>query len=1500
MNRFIYRRRQQSQTLAHTSSKTHGAVSSTPQQRRKSFVQWASKKLQKIQVRLPKAFPKPKPGTSEPESSHVNDRDVEAASPDVLLSRNGNAQIDRNVTEEGSLSPSSDRSSSLFSETEPAGTQATQPQHQVQAAASEEQWPALDAARPPDQEINSAEEGYGAEFEQLTNQDLDSYIDQIVARNARSRHPNKLERLMGWIARKKLSEFIASGGEDSPLKEKKEELRTQNRALEVRQKNERDKKKRWKELSNKLEKKIIACNTKIQKLDEKIARGQEPEVRGFNRLIPASRREDPEEKLRKREGKRQALYNQLQQNTKRIDTLRQGLEQVEDKLIFLDSEKQRLIEQSRDLDRQLAEVKKTRDEIAKQLVTMLFNLRRVHHKKEALSPLDIPKLSFGDPPTVLTGVKVWPKAIKTRRDENGQYYVDITLGDLRAQINTPIDGVEPLDLGLEANTMTVTIGGEVAKSLTSYLDSKNETTGLLANMRGLAKQMYKTVEALKGRGNVAPVKLKVDFDDVKVTAGSTKASVVSRAVAMARRNPRSSLHQVMAGLPVQVEGHVNHLRLTSAGEVAAELDCDDVEIVLKPDSSGPALGAGAAPERTRFAAVEASAAQAKVRLAGPLKLVGCLGQQLKVYDPLSQLGVDVSPGTLENLPDSVSRQLDLKACNLKISLGREVHNRTTLASPDKPVWFVEGASHSHVEAETLEVKNTGDLGIDGQLHKVGLDVRSNGKKSDVVFQVGEDGRSAGHADITCAPGVIPSLGRTANVRRLNELQARGQLHLDLSGRNMLAYDSDSETVTFTGSELQANAATPVFIKAGGARVSLPHSLNGQAKGARVSTSKSKLVSGFEEQRTEAHLDLLNTDGDGEITVETDLRNDEDGQETAGRVFKIPLRGHLEVHDLGPTAVKHTHSSKRRSREVVMLHPRRVAAREIGSGNIHITEVAVALDEELTGTAQLRDVEVQFNDLLNPLKIGKTEGGAPARRISRLLNFILRNKTLVMDGRVAVTCGCFTLSDLAAANVRVITDKKIAREKLTAELSDLQDEIGTDQPTQSQLNRVRELEGKLQMLTPASLTDRCVATVVNLGVRVVTGLLGGKIIRISSRDNAPVIRSRLAGELPIPVPRKLQEVISLGPDGVVNIPAAQCLKSGVFCFPKSVEKKLYSLVKSVMSGSVADLNHYKVNVQKCLEDPTRIPEALYLLQMFPLEAVIAQIQGQAGPSLVSGLKQIADLAASRRETVQVALAIHNNLSALGVPTDEPVLQKLENCIVEHAMDATELAELLYCQGYEERAIEHLGETIKKYPKNSRALKNLADMLWKQGDCEQALHYYLKAAMAGNSSIIETLEKHAEGPPANSAARLHLGALRLRKEAFEHDAGAFFKGVMDLEMLVTDTQYANAAKTILLKRCERAWLVSQDLEVEEWQLWHKSVNETVAALRKGQRPSLNDDTYYKMAMSLMYSCNGIDQDLDAAELVFENMNHHPPKVAAHRQILMRELKRRRLAQKNNKAA
>ncbi len=1347
--------------------------------------------------------------------------------------------------------------------------------------------------------------------------DYDEFIQRNIAPVIHKAQRNMGERIIGSLAEKILKKFIPV--DEKNLKGFREEKQRIQESIILSHKERGHLETQQKALEKGFKyqhRKMLSENKKLTNCLKNFQAAQQ----AFNAVKPSDLGKSKAVELSKKLDSCEEKHNNqkviFDKHFIQMQAARQVLTGVEGQLMKTAEKERKLTSTMRAVDKDVAAAVQQQKSFNKQVVNLLLNLRRIHQGSTALGEINAPalKIPLGEGSLDLRNVRCLPVAISTRPGPDGQPLVDVTLKDIHASVKAPIEGGVNVDLDVEVSDLVLTLGGPVGKAAEKYLSSSGVAMGY--NLGQVARHIH---TAITGSDAQAPVHVGVNVGDVVVKTHDTNADVIVRGIVRARRNPASALHKGIAGMRLPVAAEIRSLHVESEGDVQVKVDAKDLVVNLNPDSSKEMKA------DQRNAELKVSAKKLDVDVTGPVGLAGKVVSKMLPPDPLTTmvepLGVLTNATLLDRLPETACHHLTVKASDLNVELGRNVNRRTTLASQEVPVWTVEGDSRSKVTARTLTVTTRGDLEAGADVRGLVLEAETRGKdKNTVKVKVDPKGQDAPAATVTlaCKPGLMKSLGTMADSEQLSQLLLNGQGVLTLPGRVSVEVDNKTGDVDFVIDEGRTTVDQTILVRTPDIQVMLPKTIQGDVSDVQVHTRNTS-HHGIRDQRTEVNLQDLNLSGKGSIVVESGLNSDG----SAESIFTMPVDGRGHASGGYIISIRQEPVSGGRVTSRTLINPGNLSLEELDSGELKIEKLDLKLDKELNGSLSLGGARVQLDELLNAsmdaAAVAKPNASATKKTpVPKAVRWLLKNKTVSLDGSIPVNNGSLNVKDLARGNVRIRPDKAVARDKVQAQLRILEDKAGTEEGLNEDDQQLQTaLQGKLLELPRASFSDRAVSWFMNRAIGLARTVMGGRTLHLDGQGDAASVRSALFPGVRIPLPESISgQLVVNEKDGSVNIAATQYQITGLYCMPdkriQALDGQLYGLMAPGKEGG--RMEALLAEVSGAMAKPARVQEAMYLLNGLPVEQMVSL--AKSNPEVSESLSGLARQALKHPASMRVAMAIFNACAeALPKVDIKPTAQELEALSAmimtepsggeevsgdEETSDfrgqheaAVEFAHLLYNDSQPQRAAVLIDQVLEKHKSNVQAFTLKARLEWEAGRHIKALAAIRDAAMVAsttNRPAVRQLldrclnDKDVAGQPVQDEAMLLRAALDLRLEAKEGSEEAFTKGLETLEMLTQRPgDIGGQSRSLLRERCLHAYQHHENLDQEKWELWNKTVEDEAKKLKAGHTPTLDSDGLYKMAISQMYCHLGVNPDLASARKAFQAIRPQDDRVRLHLSLL-----------------
>ena len=1261
---------------------------------------------------------------------------------------------------------------------------------------------------------------------------------------------NPAERMVGWFAEKLLKKHLPVDTaildeRRRNLTELQEQLKANRQAREGLEKERKNLDQRFKKDQNR----IVELRRSLNELAKHIATLEEKlDSKPQSRQTMASLT-----RLRKQELKEKERLNQLRKTQQETQV---HLDAANNQLSALESNEASLIHQTQEAENTLKEAKSRQVGFNRQIVSFVLNLRRIYQGKAALSSVSLPhlKIPMGDEHLDLHNVSFRPVSIETRTVERGRPLVDVTLKDIQAAMDVPVEAGVLTDVEASIDGIKLTLGGPVAKAFVEYLHGVKASVGI--NMGNLASEI---LTAIRDEKPHAPAHIKAEVGNVTLNSHRTNAEKIAKFVAKGRRTPDSGLDQLLAGLRVPVSVNVKELNVRTGNDIdkddpalehgeAMKLNArlQDLEVNLSPDVNTK-LKTG-----QRQARLTVCAGHAHVDLDSPVGLAMGAMQHLRPSDPLgSQLqpsALSDSRGELDVPPSALSQAASVDLTDINAVFDRNVKKRTTAASPDKPVWTVEGTGTTNVQVEKVTVSSAGDAKGTGVIHKLHVHAGAeNGQNKIHVSVAANDGngQSTGQIGLSAESGWIRSLAKLAGSDGLQQWVVEGAGDLALNGNVAVAIDPDSKAQEVTVDGVQLDIREAIHIRKGDVGVSLPRSIHGKIKDLTVKSSPIQEYQGSKIKRTEFGIGELSVQGQGDVIIHTKAQDD--GASAQSKI--IPVKGHQNtLSDVRLEKIQMLSADGKEGRQRLIVHPPdKLTMEDVSIKGVDVTKVRMNLRDDLDGIIWLDDANISMNKLL-------FEGKNPPKLKARWRR-LLKNKRLTLDSTLGVTKGCINPRDISASKV-----------KLTP------------------------IEGH------ASRFNRFTCAVLNRLLNSALNMANSKVVQFDQRHQRLVFKLPLLRKRPIPIPQSVMDLVVVNEKGHVDLGATQFRASGIYCLPASRQKHLDDMLEKVLVNeqSVHPLDALITEIETSIQHPETVQEALYLLNGLPIERLTVLAKENA--SIRPALRRIIDVAMAPPHSYSIALEIFNHGLSLGLEPSPDQLKHLLEAIQPDNDNACDLAQLLSNLSRTGQARPMLEKIVEHNPSNLRAQTMLADMEWSLGQHEQAVGRISQVAHMTKDPeailpLVELLGSWTKGsvnPNSEQVlkARLLSASLLLRSEIVGGRGDMFLRGIQTLEALAQledQPAIAEAAIAKLKQRCSDSARIAQKLDREPWTVWRKKVNEVLETLKQGKRPRLRKQDHYLIALSLMYGHKGIDQNLLYARQLFQLMEPMPKHAGVHLAIL-----------------
>ena len=1129
---------------------------------------------------------------------------------------------------------------------------------------------------------------------------------------------------------------------------------------------------------------------------------------------------------------RQALVSQLKEAEKRIN---ESTTQTRSLGTKIDTEK-----------KALAQRKQQKEAFNKQIVTLALNLRRIYQNKGSYEKITVPQFNIpvGNDFIDLKEATFQLVNINTRQGSDGQPLVEITLGDISTQLTAPIDGSDPVDLDVDIDKIKLTLGGPIAIAFHNYLTGKPATVGAnLAKMVGTVKKV------IQGKMAEAPVHFGVEIGKVSVNADSMNADMIARITAMGIRTPSELPHKMIFSSHLRPSIKVDEVTLKTGrkveegSEALVNGDAVKVSVNLKGLDIGLLTNA---PEKTeadsRPDQLVVKAEYVGAEVSSPIGLANSTARKLLPSDPLQALAEPLArpdePGVLERVPGSFCTHVGLRVDDLKVTLGEDVGKRTTMVSPDSPGGIVEGDAVFSVFANAVKIDTKGDIAIDASLKQVELEsgVHEHGEKLTLsMAPKGEE--NAAEIRVDCNPDLVKSLGKALGSDALEKLLVTGDGKIVVKDNVKVTLDPHNKTVSTHVDKVVTNAPV-ILLQGADMQVRLPESIEGTARDINTtSTLEKNDVS----QRSEVRAGFIVIKGAGNILLE----HGASGRNDIDKTTTIPVRGKSKLKNLRIENIQSMSSEGKVTRQRTVIHPGSVALHGVEIKAMKVEKAELTLNDELNGAIDVKGVNFRLNDLLSPKEEGQSS--ALPHSLPRSLRWLLKDKKFMFNGRIPVSGGQIDIRKMATSSLRVKPDS----------------------PRASTKNR---------------LTCWLLNTAFKTGLRV----MRGKITRFDKKPNRLVLRIPFLRDIPIPLPYAVTEHISAG--GRVNLAAAQYRATGLYCLPRSRQQQLDKTLKQALDfdtdSSANNLNALLDEVSNTIKDPSTEQEAFYLLNGLPIEQLTAMAIDNN--NICEALKRTVDLSFDHPNSRSVAIEIFNRGGR------EPNKEQLYVLLSSNDRDAADIALLLHkIDPTNAESLTLLKNIVKKEAGNVPALLKLAAIEWANEQYSEAMNHVRDAAIAANSGeqqeVMTLLTSWGEGEDGLlpvMEARLLAASLAVRREVVEGDGESLLQGIKALESLALiedESGIGEGARKLLESRCQQAWQVWEELELEDWKAWSGKVALAIKNLQEGKSVELNADEHYLAALGLMYGYKGIDVNLPQARLMFQSLNPVSKRDRVHLDLL-----------------
>lgn len=1260
---------------------------------------------------------------------------------------------------------------------------------------------------------------------------------------------NPAERMVGWFAEKLLKKHLPV--DTAILDERRRNLtelqvqlkanRQTRESLEKEGKNLDQRFKKDQNMIEKLQRSLNELAKRIDTLEKKL--DSKPESHQTMTSLTLLRKQELKEK------------EQLNPLLKTQQETQVHLDAANNQLSALERNEASLIHQTQEAETALKEAEARQVGFNRQIVSFVLNLRRIYQGKAALSSVSLPhlKIPMGDEHLDLHNVSFRPVSIETRTDERGRPLVDVTLKDIQAAMDVPVEAGVLTDVDASIDGIKLTLGGPVAKAFVKYLHGPKTAVGI--NMGNLVSEI---LTAIRDEKPHPPAQVKAEVGNVALHSNRTNAEKIAKFVAKGRRTPGSGLDQLLAGLRVPVSVNVKELNVCTGNDIdkddpalehgeAMKLNArlQDLEVNLSPDVNTK-LKSG-----QRQARLAVCAGHAHVDLDSPVGLALGAMEHLQPSDPLgSQLqpsALSDSRRGLDAPPSALSQTASVDLSDINAVFDRNVKKRTTAASPYKPVWTVEGTGTTNVQIEKVTVSSAGDAKGTGVIHKLHVHAGAENGQDKIHVSVAandENGQSTGQIGLSAESGWIRSLAKLAGSDGLQQWVVEGAGDLALNGNVAVAIDPDSKAQEVTVDGVQLDIREAIHIRKGDVGVSLPRSIHGEIKDLTVKSSPIQEYQGSKIKRTEFGIGELSVQGQGDVIIHTKAQDD--GASAQSKI--IPVKGHQNtLSDVRLEKIQMLSADGKEGRQRLIVHPGKLIMEDVSIKGVDVTKVRMNLRDDLDGIIWLDDANISMNKLL-------FEGENPPKLKARWRR-LLKNKRLTLDGTLGMKKGCINPRDISASKVKLMP-----------------------------------IEGH------ASRFNRFTCAVVNRLLNSALNMASSEVVQFDHSDQRLVFNLPLLRKLPIPIPQSVMDLVVVNEKGHVNLGATQFRASGIYCLPASRQKHLDDMLKQVLvhEQSVHPLDALITEIETSIQHPETVQEALYLLNGLPIERLT--VLAKENESIRAALHRIVDLAMTPPHSYSIALEIFNHGLSLGLEPSPDQLKHLLEAIQPDNDNACDLAQLLCNLSRTGQARPMLEKIVEHNPSNLRAQTMLADMEWSLGQHEQAVGRISQVAHMTKdpeaiSPLVELLGSWTKGsvnPNSEQVlkARLLSASLLLRSEIVGGRGDMFLRGIQTLEALAQledQPAIAEAAIAKLKQRCGDSARIAQKLDLEPWTVWRKKVNEVVETLKQGKRPRLRKQDHYPIALSLMYGHKGIDQNLLYARQLFQLMEPMPKHAAVQLAIL-----------------
>ncbi len=1281
----------------------------------------------------------------------------------------------------------------------------------------------------------------------VDNLDPDAFVEEHISPQVKKASRNAAEQLVGWFAEQVINKHLPVDSELSTEhkhnldelqgqlaanKKSRERLQSQTKELE---KAVRISQGKIKGLQDKLEKLLSDIATKEAKL----------------RTVPHASSDGLRRELAKFRGKKEAKSAQLTEMVNKQSTTEALVQEKKQQIAELAQQASSLFE-FQEIERDaLAQARKRQKVFNEQIVTLALNLRRIHQGKAALGTIRVPdlKIPVGEGFLDLQKVRFRPADIATRFDDDGQPLVDITLKDIRAYMDLPIEDSVSTDLDVSIDNIKLTLGGPVAKAMQDYLNDSSAKFGI-----NMGRLISESVKLANGKYTEAPVHVGAEIGKVVVNTNGTNVETIARAVAKARRTPSSGLHKLIANLRLPVSATVHELDIHTGHNV--ELGDPDLNSgnAMKVNARVRELNVDLIPDieekmqdDQRHARLAVHAGHAHVNVNSPVGLAIGAVQQLLPEDPLLKLPEPLSdltdPTLLDRLPKTLSSDIAVDLDNLDVVLDRNVNKRTTLASSKKPVWCVEGDASSEIKADKVVASTVGSVNGAGTLHNLHVRAQAVGDQKTTAVTIAPNvaGETSGQLALNCEPELMTSLAELTEQNKLAKVLVDGQANIAVKGLVDVQLDQTNNAVQVSVDGV-AGDVQKAAVAVGDLRVHLPKSVTAKADGLALETSPVQEYRGSKIKRSEVGINALSLDGEGDLFIEQQIGDNN----SVGRMFKVPVQGQTTLRNFGLETIQSMSSDGKETRRRMVLHPGQLVMQDLATQGAKVDQVRLQVDDELNGVMKIRGARMSFNELL------LENDSVP--QLPAPIRWLLKNKTITLDSAIPVRAGTIDLRQASASRLRAVPDQQ-----------------------------------------KASLFDRLTCRIVNVALRFALASTDGRIVHIDQLSNRPVLRSPLFRQMPIPLPERVGQAIAVNGLGTIDLAATQFQATGLYCLPRSRQQELDRMLEQVLidEQSVPRLDLLITDAERSIGRAATAQEAFYLLNGLPIERLVAM--AKTDESMRSVLRRLVVLSLKDERSRSVALEIFNRGLSLQIEPDQEQLQLLLNTFDGKDPHSTDLALLLCKLSRIGLARPLLDEIISQRPNDRRALIQLARIEWGLGQSEQALGHIRNAALSAHGEEFEQittlLDSWLQGEDDRNSdkalsVRLLQASLLVRDEVFDGHSDQLLKGLKGLEELAQledQGPMAEAAVTQLKSRCRQAWQIHEELELEPWEAWQEKVNGALDGLKKGKKLELDQNERYLIGLGLSYGYRGITPHLDYARQMFLSMAPITAEAKVHLQLL-----------------